>query len=307
MDTVYIDVLLIENFFMNFLLLYLLSRFTKNKTCIWRLIASAIFGAMYVIIVFFPGLQFFYTILIKFSVSVIMIIIAFFPLKILAVIRSIFLFYLEAFIFGGLLLGTLFLKSSALNTVNGALLVESPTPSPTFLILGSIVATIITKYGFDFFENHSINEKLKLKLEIVLNNQSCVLTALIDTGNSLKDPITNEPVIIVYYKAIFDILPEELKEVIEHDYSYEIFKSRVIKSVLKSRIRIIPYKALGVENGLLLGVKVDLIISEQSGISTMIKEPVIAFYNMPISNMGDYQALTYPGIIRRDEKDENKK
>jgi stage II sporulation protein GA (sporulation sigma-E factor processing peptidase) len=234
-----------------------------------------------------------------------MILIAFFPLRLIAVIRSIFLFYLEAFIFGGLLLGTLFLKSSALNTINGALLAESPTPSPVFLIFGSIAATIITKYGFDFFESYSLNEKLKLTLEIVLNDQSCFLTALIDTGNSLKDPITNEPVIIVYYKAILDILPEELREVIQHDYGYEIFKNRIIKSTLKSRVRVIPYKALGVENGLLIGVKVDLVISKQRGMSTMIKEPVIAFYNMPISNTGDYQALTYPGIIRGDKKDEN--
>lgn len=81
------------------------------------------------------------------------------------------------------------------------------------------------------------------------------------------------------------------------DYSYEIFKKRIMESELKSRIRIIPYKALGVENGVLIGIRMDLVISKHKSKTNVVKEPIIALYNKPISSSGDYQALTYPGII----------
>lgn len=297
-EVIYIDVLIVENFFMNYLLLYFINRFCKCRTKKWRIIIAALIGAFYVLVVFYPDLQKFYSVIMKFMISVLMIIAAFSPHELKKFFKILVLFYLEAFIIGGFLLGIFYLNNPTPEIINGALFISSISPSPEYIIIGSIIAIVLIKFGFDYFEGYYVNDKTSVQMDIVLNNKKCRVTALIDTGNSLKDPITNVPVIIVYYKTIIDILPEELKEAILMDYSYEIFKKRIMDSELKSRIRIIPYKALGVENGILVGIRMDLVISKLKSKTNVIKEPIIALYNKPISNAGDYQALTYPGIIK---------
>lgn len=297
-EVIYIDVLIVENFFMNYLLLYFINRFCKCRTKKWRIIIAALIGAFYVLVVFYPDLQEFYSVIMKFMISVLMIIAAFSPHELKKFFKILVLFYLEAFIIGGFLLGIFYLNNPTPEIINGALFISSISPSPEYIIIGSIIAIALIKFGFDYFEGYYVNDKTSVQMDIVLNNKKCRVTALIDTGNSLKDPITNVPVIIVYYKTIIDILPEELKEAILMDYSYEIFKKRIMDSELKSRIRIIPYKALGVENGILVGIRMDLVISKLKSKTNVIKEPIIALYNKPISNAGDYQALTYPGIIK---------
>lgn len=297
-EVIYIDILIIENFFMNYLLLYFINRFCKCRAKKWRIIAAALIGAMYVLVVFYPDLHMFYSVLMKFMISLLMIIVAFFPHELREFLKITILFYLEAFIIGGFLLGIFYLSNRTTEIINGALYISSVSASPEYIIIGSIIAIILVKFGFDYFEGYYINEKTKVELDLVLNRRKCSVTALIDTGNSLKDPITNVPVIIVYYKSIIDILPDELREVILNDYSYEIIKRRIMESELKSRIRIIPYKALGVENGVLIGIRMDLVISRLKSKTNVVKEPIIALYNKPISNAGDYQALTYPGIIK---------
>ncbi len=297
-EVIYIDILIIENFFMNYLLLYFINRFCKCRTKKWRIVIAAFIGALYVIVVFYPDLHILYSVIMKYMISVLMLIVAFSPLELKKFVKILILFYLEAFIIGGLLLGIFYLNNPTPEIINGALFITSVSPSPEYIILGSIIAIILIKFGFDYFEGYYVNEKTKVEMDIVLNERKCSLIALIDTGNSLKDPISNMPVIIVYYKTIIDILPDELREVILKDYSYDIFKKRIMESELKSRIRIIPYKALGVENGILIGIRMDLVISRLKSKTNVVKEPIIALYNKPISNEGDYQALTYPGIIK---------
>ncbi len=297
-EVIFIDVLIIENFFMNYLLLYFINRFCRCRAKTWRIIVAAFIGAMYVLVVFYPGLHLFYSVLMKFMISLLMIVVAFSPHEIKRFIKITILFYLEAFIIGGFLLGIFYLTNRATEIINGTLYISSISASPEYIIFGSTIAIILVKFGFDYFEGYYINEKTKIELELILNQRRCCITALIDTGNSLRDPITNVPVIIVYYKSIVDILPDEIREVIINDYSYELIKGRVMESELKSRIRIIPYKALGVENGVLIGIRVDLAISTLKSKTNVVKEPIIALYNKPISNAGDYEALTYPGIIK---------
>lgn len=297
-EVIYIDVLIIENFFMNYLLLYFINRFCKCRTKKWRLVIAAFIGALYVLVVFYPDLQIFYSVIMKYMISVLMIIIAFSPNELKKFLKILILFYLEAFIIGGFLLGILYLNNPTPEIINGVLFISRVSPSPEYIIIGSIVAIIFIKFGFDYFESYYANEKTMVEMEVVLNKRKCSFTALIDTGNSLKDPITNLPIIIVYYKTIIDILPDELREVILNDYSYEIFKKRIMDSELKSRIRIIPYKTLGVENGILIGIRMDLVTSKLKSKTNVVKEPIIALYNKPISNAGNYQALTYPGIIK---------
>ncbi|QCX32574.1 sigma-E processing peptidase SpoIIGA [Caloramator sp. E03] len=294
-DVVYIDVLVLENFFMNFLLLYILKRICKHNANIWKIAIAALIGALYIIFIFSPDFNFMYTLLMKFMMSLIMIVIAFTPNKIKDLIRIVILFYIEAFITGGSILAIFYLTRNEINITGGAIITNL---SSGYMIAGILIAILFVKLGFDYFENHYRTEGNKVDMQIVLEDKKCSITALIDTGNTLKDPVSNVPVIVAYLKSVLELFPEELKEYILKDYNYETLTQKIISSSLKSRIRIIPFRALGTENGILIAIRADMAVVKYKNKNNIVFEPIIALYDKPISVDGDYEALAYPEILK---------
>jgi stage II sporulation protein GA (sporulation sigma-E factor processing peptidase) len=280
---------------MNYLLLYFANRFCKCNAKVYKLLISSAAGALYVFVIFYPGLQMFTSIIIKFVVSLIMLFIAFSQCSIKKFIKLTIIFYIEAFFIGGCTLGIYYFGKQASYSSTMEIHI-----SPEFFITSILIALLLIKLGFDFFDNYYRAEKNKIELQIVLDKKICTLTALIDTGNSLKDPLTNTPVVIVYFKAIYEILPDNFKSKIELGNDYTSIMELIMNSALKPRIRLLPFKALGTENGLLTGIKIDMLIAKAKNKTVVINNPVIALYDKPISAGDDYQALAYPEILKGD-------
>ena len=55
---VFLDVLILENFIVNFFLLYITSQTIRIKTKVKNQMAAALFGAMYVIVMVYPELKY---------------------------------------------------------------------------------------------------------------------------------------------------------------------------------------------------------------------------------------------------------
>ena len=293
---VWVDVLVLENFFMNLFLLYLLDRLTGSRQIWWKLGLASLAGALYVVVVFFPDLHILYSFLMKLLVSMVMIAIAFTPYSFRQFLKLLLLFYLETFIIGGCIIAVFYIINGDINAAYGSLMINSISSS--YLIIGSIISIIFVKLGFDYFENYYKTNNNKIKLDIYMNKRKCSITALVDTGNALKDPITNIPVIIAYVKAIADIFPDNVKKNIIEEENYESVIKDIINSSLKTRIRIIPYKTIGNDDGMLYGIVVDMIVTRAKPDSMILKNPVLALYNKPISSENDYQALAYPEILK---------
>lgn len=295
-NVVYIDVLIFENFFMNYLLLYSINRFCRLRAKGYRIAAAAFAGALYVLVVFIPELSSMFSMIMKFIVSLLMITISFSPGKLRDFIKITVLFYIEAFTMGGVIFGLFYFTNQQIDSVSGTFMINGLTAN--YIIFGSIVAIILIKFGFDYFDNYYSVEKNRIKLQIILESRSCTVNALIDTGNSLRDPLTNEPVVIVYSKFIEELMPEDLRVLKTSGMDGTRLCESIITSSLKNRIRLIPFRALGVESGMLTAIKVDTIVVECRGKASVIQKPVIALYNKPISSSGDYQALAYPEILK---------
>jgi stage II sporulation protein GA (sporulation sigma-E factor processing peptidase) len=156
-QVVYVDVLILENFFMNYLLLYIINRFCKCKAKWWRLSIASFVGALYVLILFFPDLHIFYSVLMKFMMPMIMIVVAFSPYSIREFIKILILFYVEAFIVAGSILGFFYLSNQDMSITSGAFLINDI--SSNYIIIGSLIAIVMVKLGFDYFENYYSMEK----------------------------------------------------------------------------------------------------------------------------------------------------
>ena len=137
-----------------------------------------------------------------------------------------------------------------------------------------------------------MQEKLPQKCEIQIKHQGkeVRLKALIDSGNLLKDPISQLPVIIVEkekLKELVDIhLLENMDSILKGEWLAENYDSR-----LQQNFVIIPFRSLGNDHGLLIGFKPDkLELQVEDGYFK--KEAIIGIYPGSLSGKsGEYQAI----------------
>lgn len=295
-DILYIDIVFIENLFMNYFLLYLLKRLVRSKAPIWRLLLSAFIGALYVLVILMPSMEVYLNLSMKILVSLLMIVIAFLPYTFREVIKLVLLFYLETFLIGGSIMAIFYLTHGDLNNINGVILLNRM--SQIYLIIGSLLGIIFSKIAFDYIDSYFFENNFIVDLEIFLDKKHQNIKALIDTGNNLKDPLSGDPVIVVYYKALKDLLPNDLYQNLNLSKSYEDFVKCILNSKYKNRIRVIPYNAIGISNGLITGIKIDKLIVKKEGHLKVLEDVIMTFYHLPLSQEGIFDALAFPEIIR---------
>ena len=99
--TIYIDIIFLENLFMNFIIIYACEIILKLPTKIIRTFLSSIFGSIYAIISYTSPLNIFSNFFLKIILSFAMIYIAFEPKNFKNFFKDLIVFYLTSFTFGG--------------------------------------------------------------------------------------------------------------------------------------------------------------------------------------------------------------
>lgn len=128
---------------------------------------------------------------------------------------------------------------------------------------------------------------MNCNLKIQIEDKEAFIKAIIDTGNFLKEPITKTPVIVVEKEALKNIIPGYITNNLER-----IIKGEDVEiHEYASRIRIIPFNSLGKQNGILLGIKGDLLVINLEEKDVYINNFIIGIYNGNLSKTGKYQAL----------------
>ncbi len=136
-------------------------------------------------------------------------------------------------------------------------------------------------------------------LEISIEEKSVFTKVILDTGNFLKDPLTNMPVIVVEKEILKGIIPKYILENLEKIAVGEYLD---LKEYI-SKIRIIPYTSIGKENGILTGIKVDSIRIEMEERAIKIKNVIIGIYNGVLNKSGKYHGLIGLEILEYNEVD----
>jgi sigma-E processing peptidase SpoIIGA len=294
----YVDVLLIENFIIDYLLLNVTSKLSKLKTNRTRLSIGAAVGALYILIVFFPSLKVFLGIVTNFAVSALMLIIAFAPEKFKDFFKVLGLFYVIAFVFGGAAF-FLFYFTGKGNVVNGVYYIKNFPFS--MLIAGLTAGYFLVVYCYKYVQHKALNDELNYNITVIVDNKQARIKAILDTGNSLKDPISNLPVIVAEYDALHDILPEELIYAFdgnEGNLDFTSLHKLIDNGNLALRLRLIPFSSLGKQNGMLIGIKPDMVIVTSKKYNLEISKVIVGIYNNKISKDGEYGALLYPEILK---------
>lgn len=292
--TVYIDIILLENLCMNYIILFATAYIMKIKISHIRIIASSSIGAVYSIMLYMQILPIYSSIFMKIILSVAMVYISYAPKTVKIAIKQLIIFYLISFAFGGCAFALLyFVKPQAIFIKNGVYIGTYPLK---IALLGGIVGFIITYIAFKIIKNKATKEEMIYKLKIKINDKTVEVNALLDTGNKLKDPITLVPVIVIEKQKLYNFLPEEILENIDKIIGGD--SNKLIEENIKymSKFRVIPYNSIGKQNGLMLGFKADevkIIIDEEE---RTIKNTIIGIFNQSF-NSQTYSALISLEII----------
>lgn len=170
---VYIDVLIIVNFIIDFIILSIESIYLKIKVNIKRLLLASLFGE-FSLTLFFMNISAMSALIFKFIISIIMIKIAFNS----TCVRKILFFYIISIMLGGIIY---FIKDN-LNFK---------------LYYIYVLALLILYFIFKIIKNNNKKISLKHNLRIIFNDSQYDLDGFIDTGNILKDPYLKRNIIIV--------------------------------------------------------------------------------------------------------------
>ncbi|MBR3973186.1 MAG: sigma-E processing peptidase SpoIIGA [Oscillospiraceae bacterium] len=251
---VYLDLVMLLNFLVDFLLLMGTNRLAGYPPAYGKAAAASVLGAAYSGACMLPGMVFLGN----------------------GLWRIVFLWMMAVIAFGwnrsAMQRGAVFvLLSMAL----GGISVGFGKGSFWILLASAMALWLLCRVSF----RGSLGQREYVPVELSWEGRKISLIALRDTGNTLRDPLTGEQVLV----AGADV-GKELLDLSEHQIRHPV---ETLASCVLPGMRLIPYTAVGQPGGILLAVRF-----EGAKIGNTYGNPLVAFAPEAIAKGAVYQMLT---------------
>lgn len=250
---IYLDLVVLLNFLVDYLLLLGTNRLAGFPPGRARCGLAAALGALYSGCCLLPGFAFLGNLL----------------------WRSVFLCLMAAVAFGG---GSSMGKRSALflllSMALGGIAISLGRGDFPALVLAAVLIWLLCRISF----GNPVGSQSYVPVTLTYNGKTAGVLALQDTGNTLRDPITGEQVLIIssaIAQRLTGLPPEALKTPLETLAKHTI-----------PGLRLIPYRAVGQGSGMLLGLKLDHV-----KIGSREQSAIVAFAPEGLEEGSMYQAL----------------
>ena len=291
---VYADVLFAINFLMNGFILCMAGKMSGRKVKILRCSsASAVVSALYCIIFFklYFLLNNNITSLIIMAAFIFMaVFIAFRPKTRREFLHISFLTAVSAIITGGVTMALFFV----LFAQEGVL--KNGTFPAAVLIVSTLGSYIFFKFIHSNLQKKRLQKQCIYTVKIYYNGAETELRGLVDTGNTLTDPISKMPVIIAELSSLKKCLPTNVLKLYDENKNDNLadLLDCISGTPFSLRMRMIPFHSVGTKNGVLIGFKPDKIeIHTEKEVSA-----VIGIYTEKLTADGEYNALLNPALIQ---------
>lgn len=273
----YLDLYIIENLLINYIIISCTSILTKNTNSYKKKIIGAIVGTIYCVIYLLPRFYLLYTLPSKVIFIVIIGLISFVYKDKSEFIRILTIFFLVNFFICGSTYFIIYFTG-----------IEHIKIS--FIIVSVYISCLILKkiYSDITFINHIKEFTKEVTISLLGEEFKCI--AFLDSGNLLKDPLSKSDVIMVNSSLLEKYLPE--------NYNYEYVDVLLVEEMINnlsedisSRIRLIPYNhATSNKTSMILGFKADYLQIDNKKIGNIV---------LGISNFKDdnYNAILNPSIL----------
>ncbi|WP_457942320.1 sigma-E processing peptidase SpoIIGA [Caproiciproducens sp. LBM24188] len=269
-QTIYVDVLVGVNLFINYFLLLAVSKFLTIPVRRRRILLGALLGSAYSLFILLPDIPVMLSLLVKLIMSATIILASFSFRGFKQFLRQLATFYIISFSFAGLMLAIwYFIAPQGLIIKNSVVYFNI---SPLLLILLTVVCYLMIRL-IHRISGRQAPEQLFYRIRIEYGNQTAACVAKVDTGNSLCEPFSNYPVVVVTNGCAGKMLPSEDS----------------------GKIRLVPFHAVS-GNGLLPAFKPDRLVILSGKKEYEQKNVYIAVTQ---ARLGEAEALLNPDLLQR--------
>lgn len=291
---IYLDVLLLTNFLMNAVLLWAAASFAGRRVRAIRLFMGAAVGSLYTVVFLLPPVW--STAPVKIFISIVMVMVAFAPVKFPTFLLLFGFFYFSAFLVGGM---SLCLSYLMLNSRSFSLWMGDQSVSSVGIAVATVVAALLGKACWSFVRTGVWRKLFLVPVEIEFQGARARLKGLIDTGNHLRDPISGLPVMIAQYDSVSDLLPDPLRSAFRSE-SIDVGSLSGVSSDFPglNRLRVIPYRSLGKRDGMLWAFRPDSLTVYEGQTPLKASDALVAVYDKELSPDGVYDALIPPLMLQ---------
>ncbi|WP_230499886.1 sigma-E processing peptidase SpoIIGA [Sutcliffiella rhizosphaerae] len=298
----YLDAIWLLNFAFDFLLLKMTGIILKRQVATWRLVAGAFIGSVIVVLMFTPA-QFMVThpfMKILFSLAMVFVAFGFHRLK--SFLENLTVFYVTTFATGGGMLAVHYALQVDQRFANETIMtLTSGLGDPVswlFVLVGFPILLYFSRKQFDSIETRRFKYDQLASITISIEGEVITLTALLDSGNQLFDPITKSPVMIAEISALQPLLTEELIQAVDSVTRTQAWPTFTQNTKWVDRIRIIPYRAVGKETTLMLAIKPDKAIIHHDHKSYETTKFLLGLTKTKLSSEGDYICIIHPKMLQ---------
>lgn len=277
MYVVYLDVFFVINYIMDYILLRLTSIIVKKKAGTFRLCAGAAVGAIYSVAALKPLVRHsIYLTILNIIISFVMVWIAFGFVSKKSLIKNGIVLLVVSFFMGGFL-NYLYYSTRVGIVINEAIHNRSPgvTNARKFTVV-TLLAYLMISLLVKFLRRYKMDEKRYYQIKLIFKGKAVIAEALYDTGNCLVEPVTGKMV---------------------HIAQGELIRQLLGRTEAQERMYIIPYQSVGVENGLLYGVRLDEMIIYKPEEEVHIESPVVGIYEGELSVNQKYKVILNSGVF----------
>ncbi|MCX8075105.1 MAG: sigma-E processing peptidase SpoIIGA [Clostridia bacterium] len=254
------DYIFVENFIMSFLILYQLSIFTKTKVKLIKTFFASFIGAIYVVLVTVFSDTIFSNIIFKLIAINIIIYLAFLPKEIVKYFKICLYFYVIA---------TCYIGSVIVITVFLDIKISGFFVKIIVFISGYIITYLSNKNMWKLWKSNIKNNDLIYEIKVYdkRNDSEITFKAFVDSGNSLKDSVSNTDIFLVQRSIFEQNIIKEKKEV--HIPMNTVNGSCVLKGYIYNNIYMF-------KNGKQV---------------TKLKKAIIIFTDISLSKNNEYSSL----------------
>ncbi|MGL5351854.1 MAG: sigma-E processing peptidase SpoIIGA [Clostridium sp.] len=263
---VYIDLVIIENFIINLFLLLLtfkLLKYDYKKT----IYLSAILGAIYTLVIFLEwplGRSF----IAKVFVAIVMVAIPIKCKKVLNILKSVGCFFALSFLLCGVCFGFVLMQ----NEYDFVEKFYMSNNSIKYTLISLMALYIVIVRAYEYLRGRLVVKSLIYDIEIFVNGNILKVKGFLDTGNELREPVTNLPCIII-----------------EESYLNKV-------TISEKEYFNIAYKTIG-ESGKIRGFRGDKVRIRNEDAEWRNVDAIICGCENKLSSDNDFNALLSIGII----------
>jgi stage II sporulation protein GA (sporulation sigma-E factor processing peptidase) len=197
---IYADVLIFENSIVNFFLLTLTMKCIKHRCKITALIVSSFIGGIYTVVLLIPQLNILACLPCELIVACIMIRIVYGKTNIIGMLKILSIFLAMTFTLSGICF--LFSLKQNLCILGSTFKIEKY--SVKYTMFGIMLIYIIFSRFIDYMKDKLFISNFIFDIKFEVLGKQYKIKSFLDTGNELREPITNLPCILVEENLLDD-------------------------------------------------------------------------------------------------------